>query len=612
MAPGGTPDPKDLAAVRGWVRAHDGPTAIDLFAGAGGLSAGLQAAGFAVLVGADNEKIALETHVANIGSLGYARSLSNPKAFLAQLSTWGITRVDLVAAGLPCQPFSQAGHSKIRSLVRAGQRSKRDPRARMWRSFVTIVARLHPRLVLIENVPQLAVWRDGELIMELRDRMQALGYRTETRVLRAADYGVPQHRRRLFIVGMKPGITFAWPTPMRRDTSIRAAINDLPRAKPNQREDPMRYRGPKTDYQRRMRRGLVGRPGRVVYDHITRALRDDDEKAFKLLKQGGIYRELPGRLRRYRSDIFHDKYKRLVHREPSRAITAHLAKDGYWYIHPTQHRTLSVREAARLQSFPDRFRFAGTPMHRFRQIGNAVPPLLAEAIGVELARALRTRATKTPRVDGEAFRRKLLAWHARSARTFPWRARSATPWKVLMAEICLHRTRVNQVLPVYRQLARIAPTPEALVARAPEVRTLVRKLGLYWRGRNLIRVARALVRTHDGRVPRSEAELKKLPGIGEYVARAVRSFAFKRPAVILDTNTIRIVGRVRARAKPEVWQTRLDLYELAGRAGADAAFNYALLDLGALICRPKDPGCGECPVRDLCDYGLRAKKKAAA
>jgi len=607
----GAPDPKELAAVRRWVGAQTGPTAIDLFCGAGGLSTGLHAAGFAVLVGADNDKIALETYTANIGGLSYSRSLTNPAAFLDQLQTWGIKEVDLIAAGLPCQPFSQAGRSKIRSLVRAGTRRKSDPRARMWRSFLTIVERLHPRIVLIENVPQLAVWQDGELITELRDKLGALGYRTETQVLRAADYGVPQHRRRLFLVGMKPGVSFSWPSPKRRRVSLATAIGDLPHAKPNQREDPVKYAGPHSSYQRLMRRGLVGRPGRVVHDHITRALREDDKQAFQLMKQGGIYRELPDHLRRYRSDIFHDKYKRLVESEPSRAITAHLAKDGYWYIHPTQHRSLSVREAARIQSFPDKFRFAGTPMHRFRQIGNAVPPLLAEALGVELIKAVKRGSNGTKHPDTELFRRKLLAWHVKEARSFPWRAASATPWKILMAEVCLHRTRADQVLAVYKQLARIAPTPAALLEHAPEVRKIVRSLGLHWRGRKLVTLARDLVKKYDGRVPKSEAELKALPGIGEYVARAVRSFAFKRSAVILDTNTTRIVSRVRARKQPHTWQTRLDLYDLAGRAGADAAFNYALLDLGALVCKAREPRCDTCPVRDLCDFGRLSSLRAA-
>ena len=101
-----------------------------------------------------------------------------------------------------------------------------------------------------------------------------------------------------------------------------------------------------------------------------------------MMKEGQTYRDLPARLRRYRADIFDDKYFRLSWSGRSRSITAHLAKDGYWYIHPEQNRTLSVREAARIQTFPDRFRFAGSMTSRFTQIGNAVPPMLARAVGV--------------------------------------------------------------------------------------------------------------------------------------------------------------------------------------------------------------------------------------
>src|SRR5205085_7290206 len=126
----------------------------------------------------------------------------------------------------------------------------------------------------------------------------------------------------------------------------------------------------------------------------------DDAEAFRLLKEGQTYRDLPTKLQRYRTDIFDDKYKRLAWDEVSRSITAHIAKDGYWYIHPEQHRTLSIREAARIQTFPDRFRFAGEPTHRYRQIGNAVPPLLAEHLGRSIHGALarpRGRRRTRPR-----------------------------------------------------------------------------------------------------------------------------------------------------------------------------------------------------------------------
>src|SRR5690349_10752327 len=111
------PDPADLGSVRKWVRTADRPTAIDLFCGAGGLSLGLHNAGFQVLVGADNDPFAVETHVGNLGGLGYNGDLTDPTDLLEHLSGWGIDRVDLIAGGVPCQPFSRAGRSKIRQLV---------------------------------------------------------------------------------------------------------------------------------------------------------------------------------------------------------------------------------------------------------------------------------------------------------------------------------------------------------------------------------------------------------------------------------------------------------------------------------------------------------------
>src|SRR3989442_13796087 len=130
-----------------------------------------------------------------------------------------------------------------------------------------------------------------------------------------------------------------------------------------------------------MRKGVAPADRRWIHDHIKREVRPDDAEAFALLPEGGTYRDVPAHLRRYRSDIFTDKYKRLSRDELSRTITAHLARDGYWYIHPDQDRTLSVREAARVQAFPDWFRFDGEPSLCSRQIVNAVPPFPHEAIG---------------------------------------------------------------------------------------------------------------------------------------------------------------------------------------------------------------------------------------
>ena len=598
------PDPLDLAAVRRWVRrqAVHNPTALDLFCGAGGLSLGLENAGFRVLVGADIDAPSLQTHVANIGGLGFHGDLSDPEDLLDHLRAWGIRKVDLVAGGVPCQPFSRAGQAKLRSLVDAGQRSDDDPRAGLWRSFIDVVEAMNPSAVLLENVADLAAWDEGAVLVGFCESLRELGYHPEATILNACEHGVPQHRSRLFIVALRRGAPFAWPAPESKHPTVRQAIGDLPVVGGAQREERLPYGGPRTQLQRLLRAQVPAKDRRVVYDQITRAVRPDDAEAFALLGQGDTYEQLPQRLQRYRADIFSDKYKRLEWNGLSRSITAHLAKDGYWYIHPGQDRTLSVREAARIQTFPDWFRFAGEPSLRYRQIGNAVPPLLAERIADALHIALTSPERRgRSRVNGEGFRNDLLDWHRDNNRDFPWRE-EVDPWHVLMAEVCLHRTKADQVRPVYDALADLAPTPADMVKNADEARAAMKSLGLRWRADNMLKIAQALVDDHGGEVPGDNSlALRQLPGVGDYVANAVLTFGFGRRAVIVDTNTARIVARVRGHEQRTLrWQLRLDLYGLAGRDGPDAEFNYALLDLGAGICRAGTPLCGDCPVGRHC------------
>jgi DNA (cytosine-5)-methyltransferase 1 len=591
------PDPTNLDAIRRWVRKARRPTAIDLFCGAGGLSLGLRNAGFSVLLGADADARAVETHEANLGGLGYVGDLSDPGDLLDHLEGWGITDVDLIAGGVPCQPFSRAGRSMLRSLVASGIRSAEDPRADLWQGFMAVVTRLRPKAVLVENVPDLPSWDDGAVLMGLYESLRELGYSADARVLDAFQYGVPQHRARLMLVGLED-LVFEWPSPAPTVTTLRDAIGDLPPVPPAQRAERLPYAGPRTDFQSRMRQGVSGDDVAVVCDHITRDVRPDDAEAFALLEEGQTYVDLPAHLRRYRSDIFTDKYKRLAWSEVSRSITAHIAKDGYWYIHPQQHRTLSVREAARIQTFPDWFRFAGHPTLRLRQIGNAVPPLLAEAVGVQLRSAL-DQGRATPNKEDFNFRNRLLDWHRKNRRKYPWRSGRMDPWTVLMAELCLGRTRPDLVPMVFEALQRLAPAPARLLVH-PDPQRVLRGLGLGARADVLLEVARVLQERFGGAVPESEVDLRSLPGIGDNVAQAVLCFGFGRRAVLLDATTARLVERFCGRADRRRWQVRLDLYQLADSEGPDAEFNNALLDHGAITCRREEPLCWECPFQERC------------
>ena len=605
-----SPDQTDVGAVRAWLKERPRPWAVDLFCGAGGLSLGLEEAGLAVVVGADSNRGCTETHAANIPGLTWTGDLSDPAQFLTQLDEWGIDHVDVLAGGPPCQPFSRAGTSKIGDLVRRGDRPARDSRADLWRSFFSVVDRLNPSVVVFENVPDFASAQGGALLIALIDELRSRHYEVVVDVLQAWRYGVPQHRSRLFVVGVAGGADFRWPEPRGRRPNVGQAIADLPVVGADVRDEVQPYSGrPTTKLARVLRRGMTRGEGSFVRDHVTRPVRADDEEIYRLMKPGGTYLDVPEHLRRYRSDIFDDKYVRLSFEGLSRTITAHIAKDGYWYIHPREHRTLSIREAARIQTFPDRFRFAGYPTARYRQIGNAVPPLLASAIGESVISALGTVSEgsadlRARTVPESSFRDDLLAWFSTNRRDFPWRQTGLNPWETLMLEMCLHRTRADQVSQVAERILHLGGTPRQFIENFEALRSTLSTLGLHWRAEKLLEAARHIEERYAGRVPDNWQELVTIPGVGDYIASAVLCFAFGQHAVLVDTNTERIARRVLGEeGERSRWRRRLALHDLAGPRGSSPEWNQALLDLGALLCTARVARCEQCPVRAHCRTG---------
>ena len=608
-----SPDQDDARSIQRWLDGLPRPWAIDLFSGAGGLSLGLQQGGFSVVASADSDPVAMETHSANIPGLTWVGNLSNPGSFIDQLDQWEIEGVDLLAGGPPCQPFSRAGTAKIGNLVKSGSRPAHDERVDLWQSFFAILDRLTPRAILFENVPDFARAQGGALLIALVDELRSRGYSVHVQELKAWCYGVPQHRSRLFVVGVAAGLSFCWPKPVERRPTVWEAIGDLPTIPPDTREEVQRYEGqPTSTLAEALREGLQGAEAGLIRDHITRAVRPDDAAIYRHMKPGDTYLDVPEHLRRYRSDIFGDKYFRLSFEEVSRTITAHIAKDGYWYIHPQQDRTLSVREAARIQTFPDSFQFAGHPTSRFRQIGNAVPPILASAIAAEARSSLKGGSTPNEigerRADyGSTFRSDLIGWFRAYGRKFPWRDVNLSPWQHLLVEMCLHRTKADQVAQVIREVTTLGETPDSFLANATTLEPYLSTLGLNWRSANLTAASEHVLSKLNGQVPEGWPELIAIPGVGDYIASAVQCFAFGRPSVLMDTNTIRIARRVLGEGSNiPLWSLRLHLRELAGEEGSDALWNQALLDLGALVCRSRFPSCGECPVRIHCATGRRS------
>lgn len=366
---------------------NDQPTVLDLFCGSGGMSLGFKMAGYHIGLGVEREALPHRTHCYNFGDtcyLGDIRDITEPIRFAHEHS---LKQIDVIIGGPPCQGFSRVGRGKIRSLLN-DPAYIHDPRNQYYREFLRFIEALQPLYFVLENVPDMRYYRDGEelLLQKALRSFRAMGYLVDSQVLCADHYGVPQTRKRLFIVGNRLGHKIPWPEKTHVDgpVTVWQAISDLPIIAHQHRLDEIPYK-PRCElstYQRQMREGA----GDMLYNHQTRYHNGQDLAAFALMPEGDKYIDLPEEYKRYRDDIFKDKYRKLFRDRPSWTIEAHIGKDTYRYIYPSREgdpeppRTISVREAARLQSFPDHFRFLGPFTQQFYQLGNAVPPLLAKAV----------------------------------------------------------------------------------------------------------------------------------------------------------------------------------------------------------------------------------------
>lgn len=384
---------------------------IDLFSGAGGLSEGLTNAGFHSLFASEIIPVYAQTYKRNHTDTEVCvediRSVDADKV----RHGLGMARgeLDLLAGGPPCQGFS----------INAPVRSTSDKRNHLFKEFLRFVDAFAPRAVLIENVPGLVSFEHGATLHAILDSLGSLGYGAGVQILGAAYYGVPQMRWRTIVLGfrgrvlppeaypvpichapIKPNFTSTFdgktliksPSPEAdaNFTTVRDAIGDLPPLVSGERGEHCKHypMPPQCDYQKRMRRGSSG-----VYNHEAPLLSKINLERLKYIKPGGNWTDIPydmlpkGMQKARRSD--HTKrYGRVT---PDGLASTIMTKcDPHWgaFFHYAQDRSFTVREAARIQSFPDHFVFTGTQAEQYAQVGNAVPPLLAESVGLSLRAVL--------------------------------------------------------------------------------------------------------------------------------------------------------------------------------------------------------------------------------
>jgi len=386
-------------------------TAIDLFSGAGGITLGLLNAGFDVLFTSDISGPCAASHIRNLPDVPFVR------ADLRELSGTDILRrtglrsgeLDLLIGGPPCQGFSILG-----------QRMFDDPRNRLFNEFIRVAGALRPRVAVIENVPGLATLHKGVLLREIGSAFKALGYHVDCAELLAAQYGVPQMRWRMFFVAWRSDLGirsagFPLPThgmlgigdlvPNRTVTTeqsrgfltVRDAISDLGVIGSGEHGTAYASRAV-TAFQKAMRLHA----GSSVANHYAPKLAPQNLRRIEALSPGQDWRDLPrellpfGMQRALRKDHTR-RFRRMTWDGVARSIITRFRdpKSGE-YIHPEQTRTISIREAARIQSFPDWFVFEGGYTDQYDQVGNAVPPLLARAVGLEICSALGTALGREP------------------------------------------------------------------------------------------------------------------------------------------------------------------------------------------------------------------------
>ena len=267
--------------------------AVDLFSGAGGLSAGVERAGWTTAAAVDFDERALETHEANFPGLSLRMDLGDPEERDRLGGDPQPAEIDLVAGGPPCQPFSRAGRNKIRDLVKNHGRDPEDRRKELWSAYLDMVKRIRPRVVLMENVPDMGLHDDFFVIRTIEEELEELGYATQVRLVDAWNYGVPQHRKRLILLARRDVDDFTWREPDAGSAPrLRDAIGDLPELKvvATERvgERKMTYRKPRklSDFAEEMREGATRG---VIWDHMTRRVRKDDHRIFQVMESTTKY-----------------------------------------------------------------------------------------------------------------------------------------------------------------------------------------------------------------------------------------------------------------------------------------------------------------------------------
>jgi len=351
---------------------------LDLFSGCGGISAGFVQAGFKIAGGIDFDSDSIKTFQRNFRqSVAICADISGlSRKFITE--NFSKARVDVIVGGPPCQGFSNANR---------WQKESDDPRNKLFYEYLKFVKLLEPKVIVIENVRGILTKNNGYAKERILALVNKLGYRASYEVLNAADFGVPQNRYRAFFVGIRDDLTdFKFSFEQLRvqpRVNVKDALGELYRFEKKDLKEIFLESQPSSHYRKylRSKTGLVPNHEVVYPAELT-------QKRIATVPQGGNWEDIPKKLFANRRENRHSSaYRRLSEQDVSVTIDTGNAHSNYF--HPIFNRIPTVREAARIQSFQDDFVFEGSRTSQYKQIGNAVPPLLAKAIATEIRKALK-------------------------------------------------------------------------------------------------------------------------------------------------------------------------------------------------------------------------------
>ncbi|MBF0282267.1 MAG: DNA cytosine methyltransferase [Zetaproteobacteria bacterium] len=373
----------------------NGPIAVELFSGAGGLSIGLKKAGFRIVLANEIEKDFATTFALNHPETKVLCDDIHNINFREEVEKLGESKVDLLSGGPPCQGFSTVG-----------SKNEKDPRNSLFYEYLRAVKELSPSYIIFENVAGFKNMYEGKAYNALISELNDLGYESDSAILEASNFGLPQIRKRTIIVGWKKGRSPVFlPVPthslsenlfgLKDKLTLMDAISDLPELSENDSTTSY-YLPPQNYYQDEMRKGVQKEE---LTEHNSSNYGSKMLEILSLIPDGGSVNDLPERLRPKK--YFSNTYARLLPNQPAPTITRNFGTpSSSRCVHPYQNRALSTREGARLQGFPDSYIFYGSKTSKNLQIGNAVPPVFGRVIAESIIETIKNeKANKYLHMD---------------------------------------------------------------------------------------------------------------------------------------------------------------------------------------------------------------------